>query len=182
MRIEAKKYALYKHSIDGAVLYVGLGSDYRAFECRRRNPKWNELVAKSGHFDVHIVKWFKTRKEGLLEEALLIRELKPIANMMMNGFSRTPKFKNDVSAKHKGKYVSEETRLRMQKASLSRTLLPVKDNQTGVIYKSCKEAALALNIPVTTLRGHLKGQLDHAGGGTFAYALRGEELRVAEKR
>lgn len=191
MEIRPSETALYQHSVDGTVFYVGCGKGQRAFEVTRRNAKWKEIVSRHGSFSVHIVGWFQSCDDAFAEEAKMIREIKPAANMMHNGYSKSDEFKRMMSAVHAGKVVSDETRAKMRASMAGRTAhnkgkpmsqeqkdrlsalargkLGVVNKTTGVKYHSLREASRETGIPRTTLRCHLSGRLKHAGGHEYCY-------------
>ena len=191
MRVEMSKIAVYTHSNDGVVFYVGMGVGQRAFELTRRNGKWNEIVKKNGGFDVCVVSWLTNRDDAARLEAEEIRRLKPEANLMMNGFSRSDSFKQNMSNRLLGVKKSEETRKKMSEGMKGRTAhnkgkplseeqktklselatgkLGVVDAETGERFRSVRDAVQKTGIPRTTLRSHLNGKLKHAGARLFKY-------------
>ncbi len=121
MFIKSSGVCVYVHRTGEQVLYVGKGVSSRPFERTRRNEKWHEAVAANGGFDVEIVAWFDSDAAALLFEAELIQKLAPTSNLMMNGWKRSAEFCAMVSAIHKGKIVSGETREKMRVAMTGKT-------------------------------------------------------------
>lgn len=83
MKIEPKKYCVYKHFIDGKLFYIGKGIASRAFDTNStsRNEIWKNEVDYGLLLTVEIVEWFEDSKEALKLEAELINEYLPKANI-----------------------------------------------------------------------------------------------------
>lgn len=76
-------------------------------------------------------------------------------------YIRTEKHLKRISEVHKGKHVSEETKLKISK--------PLICLNNGKIYKSARCAAKDLNVHYTLISMVLKGKRKHTKGFTFKY-------------
>ena len=98
MIISFKKWCVYTHHIRRTCIWVGSGCARRPYDSygQRRNQRWFNLI-KNNNFevDIKIVKWFSERRDAILFEACLIKQLSPICNKLHNGWRR-PRNKNQL--------------------------------------------------------------------------------------
>jgi hypothetical protein len=108
--MEHYTYAHYKP--DGSIFYIGKGSGDRAYRTNHRNRYWKHIVAKHGSYTVDILARWKTHKEALSHEVLLISCFKDMGHKLANlsdggegnsGYKATPETLAKMSASAKGK-------------------------------------------------------------------------------
>jgi len=95
----------------GKIFYIGKGVNRRAFTSKDRNIHWHNIVNKHG-FNVEILTYWKTEKEALDHEILLISCFKDMKHDLANktdggegvsGFKHSEEIKSHLSLKMKGK-------------------------------------------------------------------------------
>jgi hypothetical protein len=109
---------IHKKASDNSVFYVGKGVGKRAWDCKRRNPKWRSIAAKHGH-TVEVCAEWKTQEEAFEHEKFLIFCFKDmglnLANLTDGGDGPTG-YKYTEEQKQKRKHLrigykhSEETK------------------------------------------------------------------------
>lgn len=89
---------VYRHVVDGVVIYVGKGNAERPFEvvpgehdCGPRNAQWTILMRQARSITVEIVGWYRSDAEAAEAEAREIQECRPVANIIRPRL-RTQKF------------------------------------------------------------------------------------------
>ena len=122
-------YAHYRKS-DGVLFYIGKGSTNRASTSKKRNPHWNNVVAKHG-FYYEILERFANENEALKKEEELIAFYRAsgvkLANVASGGTANSgPRHSEEdrrkMSVARKGKKrthrwnLSEETKEKMRAA------------------------------------------------------------------
>jgi hypothetical protein len=131
-------YIHYRLS-DNLPFYVGKGSTDRAWLNHHRNSHWHSTVKKHG-IKVQIATIFDNENEAFEHEKLLISCFKDLGIKLTNktnggegsgSYIRTAETRAKFSAIHKGKIVSEETRLKISKS------------KTGAKIKPCSEETKA---------------------------------------
>ena len=123
MRIWVDSVYVYAHSFDGMIFYIGKGSAQRMLATTNRNAKWCEIVKENGGvFDLEVIARFDTDAEAKSKETSLIRTLRPRANLVHNGLTRSDAHKAAIGAAQRGKVRSKETRARMAAAHRERHL------------------------------------------------------------
>jgi len=122
MKIYTNRYCVYTHSVNGSVFYVGKGRSTRPFEARKRNKLWADMVEScSGVFDVDIISWHEDNESAIVAEAVLIREKNPSCNMVLtDGYTTSDHQKKRCSQTHKGKILSESTRVKISNSLIGR--------------------------------------------------------------
>lgn len=84
------KYCVYTHSVEGEIFYVGKGTGSRPFSHELRNDAWKAIASGVGKVEINIVDWYENEDAALEVEKVLIRKLRPIANLNGGG-PRKPK-------------------------------------------------------------------------------------------
>lgn len=164
------RFYVYSHSVNGVVLYIGKGSQHRAFEFSRRSKKWHRTFDGVAKVQVNFLFWSDDEKEALDFEKLKIQEVRPIANCFGNPNYKMPKKqKLDISKSHAGKTLSQLTKSRMSKAANSKKK-KVRNKDTGEIYESIKAASLVLGVPYENVKRCLQKGFSHTGGHRIEYA------------
>lgn len=74
-------YCVYRHVVNGTVIYVGKGKADRAFDFNVRTKLWRTMVAGAQQVKVEIVGWHASSGEALEAESAEIERLKPPANV-----------------------------------------------------------------------------------------------------
>lgn len=75
-------YAHYKP--EGGLFYIGKGAGRRAYDTKYRNQYWKNIVAKHGNPHVEILANWKTEKEALDHEKMLISCFKDMGFKLAN--------------------------------------------------------------------------------------------------
>lgn len=82
MRVEADKFCVYTHSVNGAIFYIGQGRGSRPLETTNRNRRWRaHMAAHGGCFDVQILGWYSTKHAASAAETEAIVSHRPLANV-----------------------------------------------------------------------------------------------------
>ena len=124
MRFYTNKFCVYYHAISGKCIYIGMGNYDRAFNTNARTQVWKDLVKKNKNsLDVRIAKWFKIRSDAREFEAEKIKLLKPICNLMHNGYHENNRH---------GRKNSPETNAKISRAN--------KNKFRGVPISFCKRS------------------------------------------
>lgn len=127
MRLTFYTY-MHSRADTGAIFYVGKGCRKRAWDFKRRNPKWKSIAAKHG-VNVEVCATWGTEEEALQHETLLIACMRDIGFNLANladggsgptGYKFTPEQKQKLSAVRRGSKRSEETRKRISEAQKGR--------------------------------------------------------------
>lgn len=208
------KYLIYRHRrlSDGIVFYIGLGCcKSRAYSRSGRNKYWHNIVKKHGYI-IEILKFNLSKEEAVELEQFLISvygrlDLKTgILVNMTDGGDGTNKMspesiekrrqktkglkisqerKDHLSMLFKGRFVSDETKLKQslkqigdknsfynkthtietknkmsknRSGSLNHKSTIVVNLENGFFYDTIKEAALAYNLNKGTLSDYLIGK------------------------
>lgn len=119
----AESFYVYEHlrADTNAVFYVGKGIGRRAFQgsSARRSEWWNRIVRKAGDFSVRMVATQMDEELAHLVEVERIAQLRAVGIDLCNqtdggdgttGHKRSASWCAQMSAVHKGKVVSEETK------------------------------------------------------------------------
>ena len=115
---DSKRFYVYIHRRrdNNAIFYVGKGSGHRAHNKSTRNKFWKIVHRKAGGRIIEIVASFETEEEAFHHELFLIASLKifqvKLANLVEGGggavgWKHTDKAKASMTAKRKGKPLSE---------------------------------------------------------------------------
>ena len=104
------KYYTYIHYTKDTkkIFYVGKGQNKRAYKTDNRNRWWHNKVNNHGGFDVEIVAYWKTEKEALEHEKLLIDCFEQVGILLVNISKALGKEQGNMK-------FSEETRKKMSK-------------------------------------------------------------------
>lgn len=137
----------------GAVFYVGKGQDKtrRAYDMRR-NPHWNNIVAKCGH-TVHIGSYWPTEVEAFEHEKFLILCFKdmgiPLTNMTDGGEGVSGYVQSIEQRTHHSKVLTGHKMSDATRAALSIA-------NTGRVYT--KEQREAMSLRMIGRPAHNKGK------------------------
>ena len=107
------------------VFYIGKGSKSRHLATARRNPHWNNIVAKYG-FKAEILAYWDTEKEALDHEILLISCFKDMGYALANkttggeNCQMSQEVKEKIAKSLTGKKRNAESRKKMSISALNR--------------------------------------------------------------
>lgn len=176
---------IHRKATNREIFYVGIGSqsDYkRAFEKRKRNDLWKNIVSKYG-YTIEIVGDFLTKDQAVLLEKGVIKTLGRrdistgiLSNMTIGGdgvigFPISQEHREKLSKSLRGKncywYGKKLSKDHKAKISLSNTgnvvglrhkhTKIILDLLTGVFYYGAKDASNILGIKYSTLKSMLNG-------------------------
>jgi hypothetical protein len=113
----SKRFYVYIHRREdnNAIFYVGKGSKHRAYNKSTRNRHWKCIEQSCGR-TVELVESFATEEEAFQHELFLICSFKVFGVRLANvveggggavGYKHTPEAKASMTAKRKGKPLSE---------------------------------------------------------------------------
>jgi hypothetical protein len=152
-------YYVYLHikATDGEPFYVGKGRRYRAYDsskCTRSNH-WINYVNKYG-FDVIILENNLTEKEAFEKETYWIKRIgrKDLGNGPLINYS-------NGGEGGSGRVFTKEHKKKLGQRQLGSKNVSAKcviDCVTGIYFDTVSEAAVAYNIPPTTLSSYLNGK------------------------
>lgn len=124
-----KRFYVYEHirQDTGAVFYVGKGHGDRANIANRhhRNSHWLRTVAKSGGFSVRFVATGMDEELAFLVECERINQARRVGVKLCNmtdggdglfGLVRTPQWRANIGAAHRGKVISQEARKKISES------------------------------------------------------------------
>lgn len=126
-------FCVYAHFVNGECIYIGKGNWKRPYGFNGRKTVWGNNVLKDGNqLIVKVLKWFSYEKDALLFEKVLIKDIKPICNLMHTDRG-VPKMKGRIPwnkgrqgppspMKDKKFNHSEEVRARMRAAKIDKPL------------------------------------------------------------
>ena len=128
-QVSEKQFYTYVHTRNdtGAVFYVGKGHGRRAHASDSRNPYWRNIVSKHGR-TVHMAAQWRTEAEAFEHEKFLILCFNdlgvPLCNMTLGGDGGVPtaEVRAKISAKHKGRVISDAWRANMSRGRVGLTL------------------------------------------------------------
>lgn len=80
--LRIRQYCVYRHVVDGEVIYVGMGTAERPFRvCSNdRAPGWTSIMCSASAVEVQIVGWYSRQAEALAAEKAEIKLLRPRGN------------------------------------------------------------------------------------------------------
>ena len=126
MQVPTNRFYVYEHlrSDDGAVFYVGKGTGIRCTlrSHYHRNKFWQRTERKAGGFSVRMVVDKVDEEFAFLVEMERINQLRRLGVRLCNitdggegssGCERTPEWRNKIGDAHRGKQVSQETRIKI---------------------------------------------------------------------
>lgn len=117
---------IHRKASDGSVFYVGKGVKKRAWDCKRRNPKWKNIVAKHGH-TVEVCASWDNAEDAFTHEKFLILCFTDmgfnLANLTAggdgpNGYKYTEEQKVKMSLRRIGYKHTEETKQKIAIAQI----------------------------------------------------------------
>ena len=126
-------YTYAHYTPQGRLFYIGKGQGNRAHRFYNRGVHWNYVVAKYGKPDVQILANWKTDKEALDHEVLLINCFKELGHKLCNqtnGGEGTSGLK--LSKEHKAK-ISLKLKGREGKKPSAETLKKLRESHLGQV-------------------------------------------------
>lgn len=153
------RYCVYIHTVDGAPMYIGSGTLARAFAVGEndRNDTW-KFESRGKDVRVKIVAFFNDRRHALSFENALIDELDP----PWNG----KKYRVAAHRTRPPQPVGAPRPVR------TRSMLPVRCNETGEIFETGLAAAKALGVSQGAVSNVLNGRYASVKGLTFSRVMR----------
>ncbi len=148
-----EKYYVYKHTDKDKILYVGMGSNGRAWQVNSRSTGHSKFLVKCLHKNISsikIIKYFNNKSDAYRYEAKLISYYKPKYNKTW-----TQAYKNSVSSKVFGRKVSLETKHKLMMSNPNRRIV----TYMGKKYNSLSECSRLTKIPLTTLHDRLRNSV-----------------------
>jgi len=165
------KVCIYRHlKPNGEVFYIGIGSIKRATSCytNSRNKLWNRIASKYG-YEVDILKRDLEWDDACELEKILISYYGKIKDggtlcNFLDGGNGIPRQSIEKMRQSKigVKQVFNPMKGKKHKPSTIEKMKSVRGKlvlclETGIYYKSCKEAAEAMDIPLKRLNNYLSG-------------------------
>ncbi len=148
------KYYVYSHTLNGQVVYIGKGTNERAFNVKARNQAWNKALTKKDHFNIDIIQWFDDEADALSFERDLQRLVKPSCD-----FSTDDKSKAEIKYVESKKYskadpnapVSEISAMSLQRNRYTDDLITVAAERLQIsknefIRNACLEITSRMGI------------------------------------
>ena len=123
-------YTYAHYTPEGCLFYIGKGKGKRAYRFYNRGAYWNNVVSKHGKPNVQIIASWKTEKEALDHEVLLIKCFRDLGHKLCNqtdggegtsGRLLSSEHKEKISAKlkgRKGKIPDEKTKEKLRTSHL----------------------------------------------------------------
>jgi hypothetical protein len=116
---------IHRTADNGRLFYIGKGKGSRSTCRHKRSNHWNSVVNKHGGFQAEIVGLFETEQEAFAHERFLIASFRTFGARLANktdggdglsGYKHSQEMRLRLSAMHKGKVMSEESRRRMSES------------------------------------------------------------------
>ena len=79
-----KVWYVYSHSMNGRLIYLGMGGPLRPFSNSDRNDLWYRHAGDIRSLTICILRRFKSRSAAAAYERNLIAQFQPVANIMHN--------------------------------------------------------------------------------------------------
>lgn len=153
-------YAHYKAD-SGEIFYIGKGTKRRAYIPHSRSALWESVVEKHG-FRVEIIERFDSEQEALDHEVFLIAKFRSLGADLCNitnggegvtSESWTPELRAMLSAAHKGKHISDETRKKMSESAKGRPMSPEAIEKTASFHRGRKRSQETIDKMSAALKG-----------------------------
>tara|TARA_B110000977_G_scaffold184015_1_gene247245 strand:+ start:383 stop:844 length:462 start_codon:yes stop_codon:yes gene_type:complete len=150
-----KKYYVYKHTDKDKAVYIGMGSNGRAWQVNSRSANHSKFLVKCLHENISsikIIKYFNNKSDAYRYEAELISYYKPKYNKTW-----TQAYKDSISSNKgcKGHKLSLETKYKLMMNNPNRRIITYMNKK----YNSLSECSRLTKIPLTTLHDRLKNSV-----------------------
>lgn len=155
MQIQTNRFYVYEHlrSDNGAVFYVGKGTGKRCTirSHHHRSEFWQRTERKAGGFSVHMVIDRVDEDFAFLVEMERIDQLRRLGVKLCNltdggdgtsGWVKTKEWREKVGAAHRGKVISEKTRIKISESVRASGFVHTEEmrQKISVTHKNKKRA------------------------------------------
>jgi predicted GIY-YIG superfamily endonuclease len=82
--MKRQTYYIYSHSVNGELLYIGMGTKARLRSSWDRSPEWDKRIEDAKKADLRILARFYSRTKASRVEKALIRFCQPPCNVFHN--------------------------------------------------------------------------------------------------
>tara|TARA_R110000744_G_scaffold371335_1_gene482266 strand:+ start:99 stop:620 length:522 start_codon:yes stop_codon:yes gene_type:complete len=170
-----KKYYVYKHTDKDKVVYIGMGTNGRAWEVYKRSPEHSKFIVKCLHKNIssiEVIKYFNNKSDTYKYESKLINYYKPKYNKTW-----TQAYKDLISCK--GRKVSLATISKISQSQKGekgfwygkkqpqemKHKRMISNNRRNIItfmgktYNSIRECSRITKIPYSSLNYRLKNSV-----------------------
>jgi hypothetical protein len=121
IKLYLDRYCVYRHIVDGEVIYVGMGTAARAFQVmedrQKRNDRWRKATLLVPSLEVQIVGWYGNANDARRVEREEIRRLKPPCNVQLYNLRFLPESETIKAGREKDRAAYRETRRQLDEIS-----------------------------------------------------------------